>query len=292
MTVKVSLTSKTTAIRPVFITMCQWSPNTIYCHPASFYDKYYPENNGYYFAPMLVILVLALGFIPFLYTYVQGQSILTYENPTYGIEMQYPSSWDKDLNVSSPDLVTFYPSGVNSNPSLTVTVDDISDEKGIPLAQYASDSNDAIKHETTNFKLLGSTTNNTLAGIPAYKSIYSYAGNSQPIEGMEVGAIKGDKVYIFTYEAGPNEYSVYLPTVQNMINSFQITNQSQVQQPLSQLSLHDQICDAYHSKAVKLLAALLPFAHIASGGTTALIMGAAALYCGGGSSNSLLNLLP
>jgi eukaryotic-like serine/threonine-protein kinase len=152
-------------------------------------------------------------------------NVLTYENSTNHIKLQYPSSWDKDLNVSSPDVVTFYPSAVNSNASLTVTVDDISDEKGIPLAQYASDSNDAIKHETKDFKLLGSTTNNTLAGLPAYKSIYSYAGdNDTKVQGMEIGAIKGDKVYIFTYEAGPNEYDNYLSIVQQLIKSFQIAS--------------------------------------------------------------------
>jgi hypothetical protein len=147
-------------------------------------------------------------------------NVLTYKNPNYGLEMQYPSNWDKDLNVSSPDVVTFYPSAVNSNASLTVTIDDISDEKGIPLAQYASDSNDAIKHETKDFKLLGLTTNNTLAGLPAYKSVYTYAGdNNSTVQGIEIGAIKGDKVYIFTYEAGPNEYYTYLPTIRNMIYS-------------------------------------------------------------------------
>ena len=151
-------------------------------------------------------------------------NILTYENSTNDIKLQYPSGWVKDLNVSSPDVVTFYPSAVNSNASLTVTVDDISDEKGIPLAQYASDSNDAIKHVTKDFKLFGSTTNNTLAGLPAYKSIYSYAGdNNTKVQGMEIGAIKGDKVYIFTYEAGPNEYDKYLPIIQQLIKSFQIT---------------------------------------------------------------------
>ena len=150
--------------------------------------------------------------------------LLTYENPNYNIEIQYPSSWVKDLNVSSPDVVTFYPSAVKSNASLTVTVDDVSDEKGIPLAQYASDAADAIKKKTQDFILFGSTTNNTLAGLPAYKSIYSYAGdNNTKVQGMEIGAIKGDKVYIFTYEAGPNEYDKYLPIIQQLIESFQIT---------------------------------------------------------------------
>jgi eukaryotic-like serine/threonine-protein kinase len=152
-------------------------------------------------------------------------NLLTYENSTNDIKLQYPSSWDKDLNVSSPDVVTFYPSAVNSNASLTVSVDDISDEKGIPLAQYASESMEPIKHESKDFKLLGSTTNNTLAGLTAYKSIYSYAGdNNTKVQGMAIGAIKGDKVYILTYEAGPNEYDKYLPMVQQLIKSFQIAS--------------------------------------------------------------------
>jgi hypothetical protein len=40
---------------------------------------------------------------------------------------------------------------------------------------------------------------------------------------MEIGAIKGDKVYTLTYEAGINEYDKYLPSIQELINSFQIT---------------------------------------------------------------------
>jgi hypothetical protein len=40
---------------------------------------------------------------------------------------------------------------------------------------------------------------------------------------MEIGAIKGDKAYILTCEAGMNEYDNYLPIIQEVINSFQIT---------------------------------------------------------------------
>jgi len=38
-----------------------------------------------------------------------------------------------------------------------------------------------------------------------------------------IGAIKGDKAYVVTYEAGMNEYDKYLPIIQEMANSFQIT---------------------------------------------------------------------
>ncbi len=47
--------------------------------------------------------------------------------------------------------------------------------KGIPLAQYASDSISDLKQSLKDFKLVGSATNNVLAGLPAYKSIYTYA---------------------------------------------------------------------------------------------------------------------
>ena len=180
---------------------------------------------------MLVIVVMLSGVFLIVATnktvfaqHTTTTNLLTYENSTNDIKMLYPSTWDKQVNVTSPDVVTFYPHAINSNARLTVTVDDISDEKGIPLAQYASDSNDAIKHQTKDFKLVGSTTNNTLAGLPAYKSIYTYADNNTKVQGMEIGAIKGDKVYIFTYEAGPNEYDKYMPMVQQLIKSFQITS--------------------------------------------------------------------
>ena len=74
--------------------------------------------------------------------------------------------------------------------------------------------------------MVESSTNNTLAGLPAYKSVYTYGARSNStVQGVEIGAIKGDKVYIFTYEAEPNEYYTYLPMIRNMIYSVQITSQ-------------------------------------------------------------------
>jgi eukaryotic-like serine/threonine-protein kinase len=71
--------------------------------------------------------------------------------------------------------------------------------------------------------LVSITTNNVLAGLSAYKSIYTYVGENTTFKDMEIGAIKGDKAYILTYEAGINEYDKYLPIIQELINSFQIT---------------------------------------------------------------------
>jgi hypothetical protein len=40
---------------------------------------------------------------------------------------------------------------------------------------------------------------------------------------MEIGTIIGDKVYYIKYIAEEEKYSNYLPTIQMMINSFEIT---------------------------------------------------------------------
>ncbi|MFZ0511935.1 MAG: PsbP-related protein [Candidatus Nitrosopolaris sp.] len=183
---------------------------------------------------MLVIVVILSGVFLIVATkktvFAQNTTtnLLTYANSTYGIKMQYPSSWDKQVNVTKQgtetDVVTFYPRAMNSNASLAVSIDDISDVKGIPLAKYASDKFSDLKHQIQDFKLIGSTTNNTLTGSPAYKSMYTYGTPQNTTKGMEIGAIKGDKVFILTYEAGANEYDKYLPIVQQLIKSFQIAS--------------------------------------------------------------------
>ena len=135
--------------------------------------------------------------------------------------------WDKEENGTrqdtETDVVTFSPPAINSNASLDITIDSISDEKGIALAQYASSGVSDLKQSLKNFKSVGLTTNSVLAGLPAYKSIYTYVDQNTIFKDMEIGAIKGDKVYILTYEAGMNEYDKYLPITQELINSFQVT---------------------------------------------------------------------
>ena len=154
-------------------------------------------------------------------------NFLPYVNSTYGIKLQYPSSWDKQENGTrqgtETDVVTFSPPAINSNASLDISIDNISDERGIALAKYASSGVSDLKQSLKSFKLVGLTTNNVLAGLPAYKSISTYVDQKTIFKDMEIGAIKGDKVYILTYEAGINEYDKYLPITQELINSFQVT---------------------------------------------------------------------
>jgi hypothetical protein len=76
-----------------------------------------------------------------------------------------------------------------------------------------------------NFNLLESTSATVSEGYPAYKIIYTF---SNPIAGitkvMDILTIKGDKLYFLSYNGDVAKYSLYLPTIEKMINSFLIIN--------------------------------------------------------------------
>lgn len=162
-----------------------------------------------------------------------GNSInfLTYVNPIFGIRFQYPSNWDKQENISSSynnstltDLVTFSSPFKNNSDTIAqnfdVKIDNISDIQPTTLAGYASDTVNDLRQD---FKVIQSDTNATLAGNPAYKFVYTGVEENVDLQTMTVLTIKGDRAFIISYTAEPAVYSYYLPTIQKMISSFEIT---------------------------------------------------------------------
>ena len=92
------------------------------------------------------------------------------------------------------------------------------------LGEYANSLITGYKETLTNFNLVESDTNNSiLAGRPAYKLVYSDVEDDTNYKTMEIGTIIGDKVYYIEYISEEEKYSNYLPTIQMMINSFEIT---------------------------------------------------------------------
>jgi serine/threonine-protein kinase len=196
------------------------------------------------FSPVLIIIMidsLFLAAAPSMSLYVRpmeamaqtpeqsnnSSNFLTYENLSFGIKILYPSNWDKQENTSSSsnnstlyDVVKFSPPLKNSSNiigKLAIKVDNISDIKPTTLANYADAIISDLKQD---FRVIES--NATLAGNPAYKVEYTGLEESVDLQAMLVMAIKGDRVYIISYTAEPEKYSYYLPTVQKMIDSFEI----------------------------------------------------------------------
>ena len=93
------------------------------------------------------------------------------------------------------------------------------------LDDYLDKMTGSYKKDSKDFKVIESNTNNILAGNPAYKLIYTKAMEPENanIKTLEIGTIIASKVYFIRYYAPLQTYSIYLPDVQKMINSFEVT---------------------------------------------------------------------
>jgi tetratricopeptide (TPR) repeat protein len=154
----------------------------------------------------------------------------TYVNSTYGIRVQYPSDWTiQESNATGTliNIATFVsPTGSNFNPTADIAIYmDKLHNSTTNLDNYAQYSLDGYKNFSA-FKLLRLNTNSTLARSSAYTIIGTYEGLSSSLQKLiEVGTIIGDKAYIIQYIADASKYFDYLPIVQKMIDSMQITSQ-------------------------------------------------------------------
>jgi hypothetical protein len=147
---------------------------------------------------------------------------LPYENSTYGIRIQYPSSWLKEEshNQSSNDIVKFSSTARTAPASLAITGGKPAPQS-IPLQLYINASIDVLKHSFDNFSLVESNAT-TLAGFPAYKIVYTGIIPSSGLElkFMQILTIKDSKNFVITFGTLPTDFSTYVPTIQKMIDSF------------------------------------------------------------------------
>jgi len=181
---------------------------------------------------------------------------LKYENSTYGIKMEYPSNWqkietkshDKENHDINKDIAEFRLSSSSSNPSIDRATLRISTHK-LPsqniivnlftfsdktASQKISLGGFVLSHVTTllttlpDFQLIRSESGETALAdnTPAHKLVYEYREQGQKsvlTKGMEILMVKDDTGYIIRYIAEEPKYSDYLPIVQQMVNSVEIS---------------------------------------------------------------------
>jgi hypothetical protein len=169
----------------------------------------------------------------------EGGDILTYQNTSYNIRIQYPANWTKDeqdfdSNDTITNIVTFF-SPLTSrfdiySENLGISIEGLSNPN-MTLEEYATSLINDYNKTLTDFNLIETDTTYItksyahivdLAENPAYKLVYTDKEDNINYETMEIGTIIGDKVYYIEYIAEEKKYSNYLPTIQMMINSLEI----------------------------------------------------------------------
>jgi hypothetical protein len=161
-------------------------------------------------------------------------NFLTYDNPIYGIRIQYPPDWNKtesnnnNNNSSSTytNVVAFLSPYENDSDiyseSLYLIVQNLASQN-TPIDEYTNTKINSLKQTFADFRLISSTST-TLADNTQAANQIVFTGNQQQnnLKIMEVYTIIYDKAYTLAYFAEGGKFDSYLPTIQKIINSFEI----------------------------------------------------------------------
>jgi serine/threonine-protein kinase len=142
--------------------------------------------------------------------------MIVYDNPTFGIRIQYPSDWGRlDLSFLQDSAnIDFYPLDDTSlAKNLKIQVNNLPFHN-MTLEEYTSTQINPAEENLLNQSIT------TLAGIPGYEIVFT---NIAGLKTMQVWTIKDDKAYIITYVAKEADYQKDLQVAQKMIDSFEIT---------------------------------------------------------------------
>jgi eukaryotic-like serine/threonine-protein kinase len=173
-----------------------------------------------------IFITIVLTSLLFLHGQALAQEqFLTYEDITTGISIQFPSNWEKSVNLNN--FVTFrappetdtrvYPA------ALGLKIQELTSQN-VPLQEVTKVQMSELKKTNPDLKISESSST-TLAGKPAHKVVFSATDNNQvKRKALQLWTVVDNQAILITYKAQPDKYSSYLPTIEKMINSFQIKN--------------------------------------------------------------------
>ena len=151
---------------------------------------------------------------------------LVFESPVYGIRTQYPDGWDVIIQNTSNSLLSLRFNSPLENDTdsfrenVILEINTVSNNTA--LSNFTSATLTSYLELYPDLELIElSSTNLTNNAIPAYKLVASI--RQEGLDFMQILAIKEDKVYSILYSSEKTRYSTYLPIIEEMINSFEVT---------------------------------------------------------------------
>ena len=146
-----------------------------------------------------------------------NSTFLTYKKPTYGIQIQYPSTWIKVVH-SSNEIVRFISPPGTVPVSLGIIVRTGASQL-VPLQVYVNAGIDVLKKIFSGFNLISSN-ETTVGGVPAQKMVYTAnLPSGLKLKFLQYFAIRDNTSYVITSGTLPGDFATYLPTLQRMISS-------------------------------------------------------------------------
>lgn len=167
----------------------------------------------------------------------------TYNNREYGFEIQYPSDWQKIEFIQGVErggrniVINFLSSSEASSDKFRayMIVEVANLQPPQPLTGYVNQQISDYKKMFHGFKLIESTSSSSSNSVngshgihnsvsPYSKVVFRYDDSmAEEIQVMELYFLNKNRIYILSFHSEATGYGNYLPKIQEMVDSFNIT---------------------------------------------------------------------
>jgi hypothetical protein len=185
----------------------------------------------------IAAFVLILSISDIHSSFGQSSAWTRYNDPTYGVQITYPRSWQLDIGqvVDVPgdyltSIAVMYPiieSKDEDTAAVYVAVGIDSSVQPINIEQYLDDVINSYMSEDSGLEDLKiierDTTKSTISGERAYRLVFTYQDGGQERKVLETGSIHKDQPHYLSYDAEEDLFSKYLSTVEYMAKTLRIT---------------------------------------------------------------------
>jgi hypothetical protein len=152
------------------------------------------------------------------------RALLTYENPTWGIFMQYPSNWTASTSglPDYTDVIAFYspPQNVSDLFPTRLKISVVQYSQDISLPDYKNFTLSTL-NQSRQFTLINSS-DVTVAGYPGYRIVLTnkpFPNDTLTVHSMNIATAIENKIYLITYDGQELAFNKHLPEVGRMLES-------------------------------------------------------------------------
>ena len=161
-----------------------------------------------------------------------GSNLITYDNPTHKLKMQYPSDWTVSTNAlpTYSGIVAFYSPLQNLQDilpaelslSITTYLQSVSIDEYTRTTLAALEQQGIQVSESSAFTLAGKPGHRIVFSPPEPRGQETQDTPQVSIRIMQTWTTIDNKVYLLSYSAEDSKFQNYLPTVEQMLMSLQV----------------------------------------------------------------------
>lgn len=180
-------------------------------------------------AAAMIVSIVAAGCTSNQNNTTSSISLTNTYNSTRGFSIMYPSNWtlshvapnNATANLTAPDNVTSLEVLVFQN----MTSQDVSQGLNLvtSLVKGLNETNITELAVVAGNASILSTTNTTVAGLPATQIVWTAPLNGVQMKILETWILKGSTLYQAVYTAPASSYDTYVGAAQQMMSSLQLT---------------------------------------------------------------------